>query len=156
MAMDVFREAIISLQKVKLGNVTQKDCADWGLENVTLRKHQLEGVKWLAERYQCGHGCILGDEMGLGKTLQSITLLSYLKKVMKVDEPFLVVCPLSVVSGWESEFKRGLPCFKVLNYCSGKEERAEIQNKILPTLKGGASPPFDVLLAHYEVYIVLI
>ena len=52
-------------------SITQKECEGWGLRNVTLRPHQLEGLKWLSDRYERGqHGCILGDEMGLGKTLQ--------------------------------------------------------------------------------------
>ena len=48
---------------------------------------------------------ILGDEMGLGKTLQSITFLSSLKYGRGVDGPFLVVCPLSVLSSWMTEVK---------------------------------------------------
>lgn len=37
---------------------------------ITLRPYQLEGVNWLAQRFLCQNGCILGDEMGLGKTCQ--------------------------------------------------------------------------------------
>ncbi len=25
----------------------------------------MDGVSWMVERYQLGHGCVLGDEMGL-------------------------------------------------------------------------------------------
>lgn len=53
-----------------LSELEQADLEEWGLEGVKLRPHQLEGVKWIAERYERNHGCILGDEMGLGKTLQ--------------------------------------------------------------------------------------
>lgn len=35
-----------------------------------LREHQVEGVKWMYQRFLDGRGCILGDEMGLGKTAQ--------------------------------------------------------------------------------------
>lgn len=37
---------------------------------IRLRAYQLEGVNWLAQRFHCQNGCILGDEMGLGKTCQ--------------------------------------------------------------------------------------
>ncbi len=50
--------------------IEQSELERWGVQNVTLRPYQLEGVSWLAERFELGHGCILGDEMGLGKTLQ--------------------------------------------------------------------------------------
>ena len=32
---------------------------------ITLRPYQVDGVSWMVERYQLGHGCVLGDEMGL-------------------------------------------------------------------------------------------
>ncbi|PBP25603.1 ISWI chromatin-remodeling complex ATPase ISW2, partial [Diplocarpon rosae] len=47
---------------------------------------------------------ILGDEMGLGKTLQTISLVQFLKEndpkrgTGRLQRPFLVVCPLSVLS----------------------------------------------------------
>ena len=47
----------------------------WGLQGVTLRPYQLEGLSWLVECRNRGHGCILGDEMGLGKTLQVCAIL---------------------------------------------------------------------------------
>lgn len=49
----------------------QSDVEKWGLRGVKLRSYQLEGLAWLAERHDRGHGCILGDEMGLGKTVQA-------------------------------------------------------------------------------------
>ncbi len=48
----------------------QSELESWGIQNVKLRSYQLDGVKWLVERYKMNQGCILGDEMGLGKTLQ--------------------------------------------------------------------------------------
>lgn len=65
-----FEEAIRALPSSSLEKMTQKDFERWGLTAMKLHAHQLEGVRWLAERHQAGHGCILGDEMGLGKTLQ--------------------------------------------------------------------------------------
>ncbi len=66
-----FLQQVKKLQRGKPTlSVAQSDVEDWGLINVVLRPHQLEGIKWLIETYQTRHGCILGDEMGLGKTLQ--------------------------------------------------------------------------------------
>lgn len=65
-----FEKAVRSLRSSSLEKMTQKDLERWGLTRMKLHAHQLEGVKWLAERHDAGHGCILGDEMGLGKTLQ--------------------------------------------------------------------------------------
>lgn len=69
-----FVTAVRTLQRATqsaVGKVTQQDLETWGLQEVKLRPHQLEGVTWLAERCNHNHGSILGDEMGLGKTLQA-------------------------------------------------------------------------------------
>uniref|UniRef100_A0A2K5LMI4 Chromodomain helicase DNA binding protein 1 like n=3 Tax=Cercopithecinae TaxID=9528 RepID=A0A2K5LMI4_CERAT len=50
--------------------VQEQDLRQWGLTGIHLRSYQLEGVNWLAQRFHCQNGCILGDEMGLGKTCQ--------------------------------------------------------------------------------------
>ena len=65
-----FEKAVRALRSSSLEKMTQSDFERWGLTEMKLHPHQLEGVKWLAERHDAGHGCILGDEMGLGKTLQ--------------------------------------------------------------------------------------
>ncbi|XP_019860079.1 PREDICTED: chromodomain-helicase-DNA-binding protein 1-like, partial [Amphimedon queenslandica] len=130
-------------------------CQELGLKNIALRSHQLEGLKWLSECHERGqHGCILGDEMGLGKTLQSIALLLYLRDASSSPSPpFIVICPLSVVSGWEKELQRASPQLRVLNFCGDKETRGSKQEEILlHCYKSGAmiDPPFDILLVHYE------
>ena len=40
------------------------------ISDLDLRDYQVDGVNWLIDCYNRGHGCILGDEMGLGKTCQ--------------------------------------------------------------------------------------
>ena len=52
-------------------------------------------------------------DMGLGKTMQSVALLSHLRRApaaplpaaWPATGPALVVSPLSILSGWESELK---------------------------------------------------
>jgi len=65
---------------------------------------------------------ILGDEMGLGKTLQTLSLVQYLKEndpkagTGRLARPFLVVCPLSVLSSWMAEAKKWTPGLKVVRF----------------------------------------
>lgn len=49
--------------------------------------------------------------MGLGKTLQSITFVSYLRDHLRVNGPYLVVAPLSVLSNCERV------CYGVCFFC---------------------------------------
>jgi SWI/SNF-related matrix-associated actin-dependent regulator of chromatin subfamily A member 5 len=83
-----------------------------------MKDYQLDGLSFLAHLVDNGMGgnnnssflilalivCILkgilGDEMGLGKTLQTLSLLSYIKDSSGAG-PFLIICPLSVLSSWE-------------------------------------------------------
>ncbi|KAF9451278.1 RAD54B protein [Macrolepiota fuliginosa MF-IS2] len=84
-----------------------------------MRDHQREGVKFLYEsvmglRKHEGQGCILADEMGLGKTLQTIALVWTLLKqnpysgVGPVIKKVMIVCPVSLVNNWKSEFYKWL------------------------------------------------
>ncbi|KIM45152.1 hypothetical protein M413DRAFT_441835 [Hebeloma cylindrosporum] len=84
-----------------------------------MRVHQKEGVKFLYEcvmglRKHEGQGCILADEMGLGKTLQTICLVWTLLRQnpyaapVAVVQKVLIVCPVSLVNNWKSEFHKWL------------------------------------------------
>jgi len=93
-----------------------------------LKPHQVEGVKFM---YDCVSGqkpgvggCILADLMGLGKTLQAIALLYTL---LRSKAPYgtvlqrgIVVCPATLISNWEAEFRKwiDLPRLKVV-VCQG-------------------------------------
>lgn len=43
---------------------------------------------------------------GLGKTIQTTAFLGYLKHERQVTGPSLIVCPLSVLSGWMAELEK--------------------------------------------------
>ncbi|KAI1786543.1 P-loop containing nucleoside triphosphate hydrolase protein [Ganoderma leucocontextum] len=84
-----------------------------------LRPHQKEGIQFLYEcvmglRKHEGQGCILADEMGMGKTLQTITLVWTLLKqnpyagAGSVVGKVLIVCPVSLINNWKSEFHKWL------------------------------------------------
>ncbi len=79
-----------------------------------LRGYQRAGYRWLRTMEALGFGGILADDMGLGKTLQVIALMLAAKERDEVQQPSLVVCPTSVVLGWEREMARFAPELRVV------------------------------------------
>ncbi|XP_045400792.1 chromodomain-helicase-DNA-binding protein 1-like [Lemur catta] len=125
--------------------VQEQDLRQWGLTGIHLRSYQLEGVNWLAQRFHCQNGCILGDEMGLGKTCQAIALFIYLAGRLNDEGPFLILCPLSVLSNWKEEMVRFAPGLSCVTYAGDKEERTHIQQDLKQ------ESHFHVLLTTYEI-----
>ncbi len=80
----------------------------------TLRPYQERGVAWLAFLSQYGFGACLADDMGLGKTVQVIAHLLRVRAARATARmPWLIVCPMSVVSNWAHELHRFAPSLKV-------------------------------------------
>ncbi len=92
----------------------------------TVRPFQLEGVGFLIDRYLRNVGCILADEMGLGKTLQTITYIAHLREKKITAGPFLVVCPLSMLDSWLSEFNRFVGSNLSVRSLAGDKETREL------------------------------
>ncbi|KAJ3172297.1 hypothetical protein HK101_011186 [Irineochytrium annulatum] len=110
----------------------------------TMKSYQLQGLAFLAHLVDNGMNGILADEMGLGKTLQTISMFAYIKESGK-GGPFLVVCPLSVLSSWEFECRKWCPTLSVLRMHGPARERA--------TAKLRANREhFDVYLTTYEQF----
>ncbi|KAM4807012.1 chromodomain-helicase-DNA-binding protein 1-like isoform X2 [Urocitellus parryii] len=125
--------------------VQEQDLRRCGLTGIHLRPYQLEGVNWLAQRFHCQNGCILGDEMGLGKTCQTIALLIYLTGRLNDEGPFLILSPLSVLNNWKEEMERFAPGLSCVTYAGDKEERAHLQQDLKQKSR------FHVLLTTYEI-----
>ncbi|KAJ2756691.1 putative ATPase, partial [Coemansia nantahalensis] len=89
---------------------------------------------------------ILADEMGLGKTLQTIAFLSFLRE-RQVWGPFLILCPLSTLSNWASEFYRFTPETPVLLYHGTPEERRDLRRTHLRRM----SRDFPIVITTYEI-----
>ncbi|KAM5256255.1 chromodomain-helicase-DNA-binding protein 1-like [Ctenodactylus gundi] len=83
--------------------------------------------------------------MGLGKTCQTIALFVYLSGRLNDAGPFLILCPLSVLSNWKEEMERFAPGLSCVTYTGSKEERARLQQDLTQ------ASCFHVLLTTYEV-----
>ncbi|XP_067228903.1 chromodomain-helicase-DNA-binding protein 1-like [Chanodichthys erythropterus] len=144
--MSTFLQAVRkNIPEKDKSEITESDLKKWGLGAIHLRSYQVDGVRWLSQCMKNQQGCILGDEMGLGKTCQTISLLAYARGCLKMNGPFLVLCPLSVLENWRQELERFCPSLSVLCYTGDKERRAELQEE----LKNGKN--FHVLLTTYEM-----
>eukprot|EP00071_Canis_lupus_P027060 XP_022260617.1 chromodomain-helicase-DNA-binding protein 1-like isoform X3 [Canis lupus familiaris] len=83
--------------------------------------------------------------MGLGKTCQTIALFIYLAGRLNDEGPFLILCPLSVLSNWTEEMERFAPGLSCVMYAGDKEERARLQQDLKQESR------FHVLLTTYEI-----
>lgn len=81
-----------------------------------------------------------------GKTLQSIAFLAYLKDVLGVSGPHLVVVPLSVLPNWMSEIERFCPSMRCIRFHGPKQERARIKAEELCDVR-----EFDLVVTTYEM-----
>ncbi len=71
----------------------------------TLRPYQSIGAQWLRFLSENGFGGLLCDDMGLGKTHQVMALMLSMTADKDAGAPFLVVCPTTVLSHWESKLR---------------------------------------------------
>ena len=81
-----------------------------------LRPYQLIGLSWLQTLAANNLGGILADDMGLGKTIQMLAHICLEKQYGRLQSPFLVICPKTVLPNWLSEASRFCPHLKVVEY----------------------------------------
>ena len=119
----------------------------------TLKPYQLEGLSFLVYMHKNGMSAILGDEMGLGKTLQTLSLFQYLKQnepTKGENRPYLVICPLSVLSSWMSESKKWVPYLRVVRFHGPKVEREKLKDDCRVA---GKASKIDVIVTTYETFL---
>ena len=105
----------------------------------SLRPYQKLGVEWLYFLSENSLGGLLCDEMGLGKTHQVMALMLALREHEGVEEPFLVVCPTTVLSHWYEKIREHAPGLRAAVFHGG-------QRNLEDSLKDG-----DVLLTSYGI-----
>ena len=81
-----------------------------------LRSYQKLGVDWCRFLFEHGLGGLLCDDMGLGKTHQAMAFMLWLREHRKVDAPFLVVCPTTVISHWSDKLRDHAPGLRTTVY----------------------------------------
>ena len=113
----------------------------------TMRDYQIQGLNWLISLHENGISGILADEMGLGKTLQTISFLGYLRYIMGITGPHLVVVPKSTLDNWKREFARWTPDVSVFVLQGSKEERHNLISDRL------MEEDFDVCITSYELIL---
>jgi SNF2 family DNA or RNA helicase len=79
----------------------------------TLRPYQARGYSWLSFLGDWGLGACLADDMGLGKTVQALAFIQA-RREQGERNPFLLVCPTSVVANWKKEAARFTPGLPVI------------------------------------------
>jgi SWI/SNF-related matrix-associated actin-dependent regulator 1 of chromatin subfamily A len=88
-------QTVDKLSALKQPNILNKQ--------MKLSNYQLIGLNWLALMYKKGLNCILADEMGLGKTIQVIAFFAYLREMLNITGPHLVIVPSSTLDNWSRE-----------------------------------------------------
>jgi len=112
-----------------------------------MRDYQIAGLNWLISLHENGISGILADEMGLGKTLQTISFLGYLRHILDINGPHLVIVPKSTLDNWKREFAKWTPEVDVLVLQGAKDERQALINDRL------ADEKFDVCITSYEMVL---
>jgi non-specific serine/threonine protein kinase len=87
-------------------------------------------------------GGILADDMGLGKTVQVISLLLKLKELNQLNQPALIVMPLTLIFNWKEEIQKFSPSLNVMIYWGSRAERQK-------QVKGISK--YDVILCSYGI-----
>ncbi len=107
----------------------------------SLRQYQQHGVQWLGFLHENGFGGLLCDEMGLGKTHQVMALMAWLAENQKKQEPFLVVCPTTVISHWALKIRDHAPGLRACVYHGADREI------------GDMSVPGTVMITSYGILL---
>jgi superfamily II DNA or RNA helicase len=123
-----------------------------------LRPYQLAGYAWMYLLHKNRLGGCLADDMGLGKTLQTLALLSKIKKENTPGPTSLIVMPLSLIHNWENEIRKFTPGLTHIKY-TGNNREALSENlgvyDIVLTTYGVVRNDVDFLKSFNFFYLIL-
>ncbi len=126
--------------------------------NAELRPYQLEGLRFLAFLSANAFGGILADDMGLGKTLQTLAWILHLDAARAPDSAplrILIVCPKSVMHGWENETTRFAPGLRTQVFSPAltavpENQLPEPKSKTRAKKNKPAAAPTTLTIANYS------
>ena len=95
-----------------------------GLTSV-LRPYQKLGVEWLWFLFENRLGGLLCDDMGMGKTHEVMAFMVALQEHGRAGQPFLVVCPTTVLSHWQQKISVHAPGLKAAVFHGGQRDLPE-------------------------------
>jgi len=105
----------------------------------TLRAYQKIGVEWLLFLYENGLGGLLCDDMGMGKTHEVMAFMVSLLEHKDEKDPYLVVCPTTVLSHWSQKISVHAPALKTAVFHGGERDLE------------GALKDHNILLTSYGI-----
>ncbi|KAJ1766082.1 hypothetical protein LPJ54_005272, partial [Coemansia sp. RSA 1824] len=124
-----------------------------------LKPYQVDGAKWLVQKWTQGKSAVLADEMGMGKTIQTIAFLltAYRSTIDQNAEsnsgtfPFLVVVPTTLVANWAQEFQVWGPELVVAELSGRAASRdLQLEHTLFRRSKGRRDLKCHVVLTSYE------
>ncbi|MEY8751640.1 DEAD/DEAH box helicase [Alkalicoccobacillus gibsonii] len=115
-----------------------------------LREYQHKGVSWLTHLRRAGFGGVLADDMGLGKSIQTLVYMLYVKEAQKQaktdhSEPFLLICPTSLLYNWAHEAQQFAPSLRVFIHHG--------QTRITQLLESEELEQWDLVLTSYQLAV---
>ncbi|MGW3932159.1 SNF2-related protein [Streptomyces microflavus] len=121
-----------------------------------LRDYQVRGLAWLANTTRMGFGALYADDMGTGKTVAALALHLHRRESAPRAAPTLIICPASMITGWEREIGRFAPATAVRRYHGAERTLEDLAGDtvVITTyqtlLRDGeilAAQPFDLVVA---------
>ncbi|TFE04088.1 DEAD/DEAH box helicase [Jeotgalibacillus salarius] len=94
-----------------------------------LRPYQQQGFSWMSFLRANRFGACLADDMGLGKTIQLISYMLHVRKNESPEQPFLIICPTSVLGNWQREIERFSPDLEVQLHYGPMRAKSEAFNR---------------------------
>ncbi|XP_060834139.1 metacaspase-2-like isoform X4 [Rhopalosiphum padi] len=153
MTLDVLEVLHKSLDTCPSSGILMEDPEGLVVSLMPHQKHAIAWLSWRESQEPCGG--ILADDMGLGKTLTMISLVlkekqDSLLSIVSIDNRSndviiggtLIVCPASLLSQWENEFKTKLKpgLLKVAKFNSINRNIAAIE-----------LAKYDVVMTSYNI-----